>query len=304
MLRALALVSMVLPRAGSLRTPAASVASLATRARQLRKTWEAPTPSTTAEALRFDSSFEYGASSRDFANWLLPGRLMIGQYPGLQPTEPGPSAAECEAHVRRVVGDARVRTFVQLQAELSPQDDAAAWPATGAVQLPDAADRARFPGSFARYAGFADGLGAAVSYIHAPIVDLDVPSDERLAGALGDVLARFEEAPNDAIYVHCWAGCGRAGTVGACVSSLLFPELDADEVLDLVQTGYASRAGADAWPNKRSPETEAQRDFVRAFVAKVRKAAAAVPPAPPSPPPAAKERKWPAWQDDLPSGGL
>ena len=286
-----AAVVLAMPLAAALQT----VETLGKRAQALRKTWNLRAPPSEPDFF-FDSVFQGGepetgsAGPRSFSNWLVPGKIMLGQYPHRQPAVPGPSAAECEAHVRALVGGARVRTFVQLQAELPPQDDVNAWPA-GGVRLPDARDRARFPAAFENYAASA---GADVAYLHSPIVDLDVPDDGALVAALDGVLSRLEAAPGDAVYVHCWGGRGRAGTVGACALSLLFPELDGDEVLDVVQAAYSSRLGASTMPGqlKRSPQTEAQRDFVRAFVGRVR----ARPPT--------KERTWPKWQDDLPSGGL
>ena len=41
-----------------------------------------------------------------------------------------------------------------------------------------------------------------------------------------------------ALYLHCWGGRGRAGLVGACLLSLLRPELDGAAVLDTVQRAY------------------------------------------------------------------
>ena len=75
------------------------------------------------------------------------------------------------------------------------------------------------------------------------------------------------------IYVHCWGGRGRAGLTGSCILSLLYPELDATQVLNLVQSGYDSRAGADLMPDalSKSPQTEEQREFVRQFVMKRRR---------------------------------
>ena len=269
-----------------------TVQSLKQRAQALRTAWDLPLPLPGGDFL-FDSTFRGGDGPRSFSNWLIPGKLVLGQYPFRQPAVPGPSDAECEAHVRALVVGANVRTFVQLQAELPPQDDAAAWP-SGGVLLPDAEDRARFPAAFARYGGYADGLGDDVAYLHSPMIDLDVPGDGALTGALNGVFSRFERRPNDAVYVHCWGGRGRAGTVGACALSLLFPELDGDEILEIVQAAYSSRLGASTMPGqlKRSPQTDAQRACVRAFVDRVRA------------PPIVKERKWPKWQDSLPSGGL
>ena len=94
-----------------------------------------------------------------------------------------------------------------------------------------------------------------------------------LLSALDRFLAHFEDG-GSAIYVHCWGGRGRAGLVGACLYSLLRPELDACAVLDAVQNAYSSRLGAEHMQVglRRSPQTDEQRAFVGSFVERVRTA--------------------------------
>ena len=101
-----------------------------------------------------------------------------------------------------------------------------------------------------------------------------MPEDEAaLLQALRTLLSHYEPG-GSAIYLHCWGGRGRAGLVGACLLSLLWPELNGETVLDAVQGAYNSRAEAGTMPSalKRSPQTDEQRAFVRGFVAKVQAA--------------------------------
>eukprot|EP00966_Prymnesium_polylepis_P162900 3765075-Prymnesium_polylepis.1 len=51
----------------------------------------------------FDSAYVKGGERRGWANWLVEGRLMLGQYPGCQPAVPGPSTTDAQAHLRRVL---------------------------------------------------------------------------------------------------------------------------------------------------------------------------------------------------------
>lgn len=202
---------------------------------------------------------------------------MLGQYPHCQPAEPGPNAAQARAHLRQTLA-AGIDCFVSLQAELPPQDDAAAWP-DGGVPLPEAADRVRWPAPFVRYAPDADAInGTPLKYLHCPINDLSVPSDGLGTGSsllvlLDEIMAHYEGG-GTGVYMHCWGGRGRAGLVGACLLALMRPELSAQAVLDSVQAGYDSRTGASAMPGalKRSPQTDAQRLFVRSFVREARAA--------------------------------
>ena len=44
------------------------------------------------DGFAFDSAYVKDGQPRGWANWLVDGRLMLGQYPHCQPAEPGPSA--------------------------------------------------------------------------------------------------------------------------------------------------------------------------------------------------------------------
>jgi len=199
---------------------------------------------------------------------------MLGQYPHCQPATPGPSQADAQANLRRVFA-AGVTCFTCLQGELPPQDDVAAWPAEG-VPLPDEADRSRWPDTFVRYAVDADAIASELGlppprYLHCPIPDLSTPKDsEALYALLDQIIQHFEG--EGAVYLHCWGGRGRAGLVGACLLSLCRPDLSGDAVLSAVQAAYDTRSGASAMPGalKRSPQTEAQRQYVKSFVSSVR----------------------------------
>lgn len=129
-------------------------------------------------------------------------------------------------------------------------------------------------------------------FIHAPIQDLDVPSSKPLKDLLLRMLQlmasneeentnvqpvshRDDKEPVDSndrdrniIYLHCWGGRGRAGVVAGCLLSLIWPQLTPQEVLDWIQAGYISRAGASKMPTElsTSPQTLQQRNFVKAFV--------------------------------------
>ena len=217
---------------------------------------------------------------------------MVGQYPGQNPESNGPSAEEAREHIRSVVADAGIRTFCCLQSEVPAQDDDDAWKnaenSGGGVYL-DGYARAMWPKPFTWYAPMVrevmecdDNLlesAESIRYLHVPIEDLTVPeSSGEFYGLLGELLEIMDETADNAsssgaaggIYMHCWGGRGRAGLVGSCLLSLLYPELDATQILHLVQSGYDSRAGADRMPKalSKSPQTEEQREFVRQFVSR------------------------------------
>lgn len=232
---------------------------------------------------------------RGFCNWILPGKVMVGQYPGQTPEVDGPSASAVKKHMEALLSFeslSPIRLFCSLQSELPAQDDDDAWNRdNGMIFLEPDSVRRRFPGPFTWYAPLVkDVLEKArrrrmdendrrhhhheddvVTFLHSPIEDLNIPeSQEPFQLLLLQLLTFLDDSDdnNAAIYLHCWGGRGRGGLVGACLLSLIYPTLDASTILDWIQTGYASRLGHDQRPLalSRSPQTDSQRSFVREFV--------------------------------------
>ena len=117
-----------------------------------------PPPSDFAAALAYPSAYlkqdedgKSGAHVRGFCNWIVPGIIMVGQYPGQNPEANGPTEAEAADHIRSVVADAGIRTFCCLQSEVPAQDDDGAWKKTetggGGIYL-DGYARAMWPQPF------------------------------------------------------------------------------------------------------------------------------------------------------------
>ncbi|CAB9515321.1 expressed unknown protein [Seminavis robusta] len=228
--------------------------------------------------LFYPSSFalDGGQQRRGYCNWVIPGRLMIGQYPAQTPAEGGPTYEEVRQHVQLLVEDAKIGLFCSLQSELPPQDDYDTWAQRGGlVFLEPQSLRQRFPHPFTHYAPMVkefwrDDDKDTLQFLHCPIEDLNVPeSQEPLQQLLLDLL-NFLLTPHNkkAIYLHCWGGRGRAGLVGSCLLSLLYPSLSPTDILRIMQTAYASRLGHDTMPSvlSRSPQTDVQRAFVTQFV--------------------------------------
>ena len=90
-----------------------------------------------------------------------------------------------------------------------------------------------------------------------PIRDFSVPSADEMTVILDALDAALER---DVVYVHCWGGSGRTGTVVGCW--LVRHGMDCDEALATIATLRRETAYGD----KRSPESDEQCDFVRAWV--------------------------------------
>jgi protein-tyrosine phosphatase len=103
------------------------------------------------------------------------------------------------------------------------------------------------------YAHLLDGC----RHVRMPIRDMDIPSEEQMRRTL-DLIDRELER-DGTVYVHCWGGAGRTGTVVGCW--LVRRGLIGPAALARIA---ALRAGSPSlWLD--SPQTEAQREMVRSW---------------------------------------
>ncbi|HXW08581.1 MAG TPA: hypothetical protein VD833_25345 [Vicinamibacterales bacterium] len=159
--------------------------------------------------------------------WLLEGRLLAGSYAGSWTRE------KASRKLARFL-EAGIRTFIDLTETSEPLEPYEALLAELACEK----------GLECRYRRFA-------------IRDRDVPTRELMVDILNAIGAEIEEERT--VYVHCWGGIGRTGTVAACW--LIEQGLSAKEALVRVQT---LRWGEPSeW--QLSPETHEQREFVAAW---------------------------------------
>jgi ADP-ribosylglycohydrolase len=108
--------------------------------------------------------------------------------------------------------------------------------------------------------GYEDYLPETAEHVRKPVTDHGVPQD---AAGMAEILAALDAllAAGRRVYLHCRAGIGRTGTVVAChlIEQGLGPEDALHRLNELWQTSDRS----DTWPEV--PETDEQRDFVRAY---------------------------------------
>jgi hypothetical protein len=185
-----------------------------------------PIPPYSLEALR--TPRDTPARPHGNCYWLVPGVLLAGEYPRT------PEEASSRTKLRATL-QAGVRHFVDLTEAhegLLPYDG---------LLSEEAAAR-----------------GLTVSHERHAIRDLEVPTD---ADALRGLLARLRAPREGATYVHCWGGIGRTGTVIGCL--LVELGFSGPQALDLIAMKWQVMAKRHRRP--RSPETEAQHRFVRAW---------------------------------------
>lgn len=167
--------------------------------------------------------------------WAIPGKLLAGNYPGDK--EPVGARRKLSA-----ILDAGVRCFINLMEDR---------------------DRNHSGLPFVPYADLATELaaerGITVQIHRFPICDAGIPTP----GLMQEILACVEQSisQDEPIYLHCWGGHGRTGTVVGCY---------------LIAQGHATKDNfveviaqlRKAVPTHiPSPENSQQRDFVRAYEA-------------------------------------
>ena len=153
--------------------------------------------------------------------WVIPARLLAGEYPG--DAEPTRERARLAALL-----DSGIRTFVDLTDEGE----------TG-------------PGYYSSLRASTEERGTDFTYIRVPIADRSTPSVWTMRCIL-DVLDR-SLADENPVFVHCWAGRGRTGTVVGCFLKRHGHASDGE-----VLTKIADLRRFMPYGKETSPQTEAQ----------------------------------------------
>lgn len=155
------------------------------------------------------------------ASYWVTGSLAAGQYPGTKDPE------ETTAKLARFV-EAGISTFVDLthrRDRLEPYEH----------------------------------LLTTQARLHFPITDDHVPSTAEMTTTLDAIDRALEHG--ETVYVHCWGGHGRTGTVIGCW--LVRHGATSEEAIALI------RERRQAWPvlraNPLSPQTASQHAFVHAW---------------------------------------
>ena len=153
-----------------------------------------------------------------------PGLLLAGEYAGAK------DLSETRHRMERFL-DAGVSLFVDLTEENE-------YPLPYAPTL----------------TAVANERNVTVTHLHMSIRDYSTPTGEQLSSILDELDERLSEGKT--IYVHCWGGIGRTGTVIGCW--LVRHGLTGAQALDQIATWRATIPSA-AHP---SPETEEQRNMI------------------------------------------
>ena len=179
-------------------------------------------------------SLSYPAVPFDRCYWVVPGRFLAGCYPG--DLDPG-----LLQDIVQGLLDTGIRHVVNLMEEAETN-----W---------DGEPFAGYREEFLRRAG---EMKIDVTWARRPIRDLAVPSRGDMTGILNEIDRVI--AADRPVYVHCWGGKGRTGTVVGCYLAR-HAFASGERALEMIRELRASVPGG----GYDSPETERQREMVRSW---------------------------------------
>lgn len=164
------------------------------------------------------------------AYWVLPGALLAGLYPGHF------DSIEAEQKLRALLG-CGIRKVINL---MEPNErDYRGQPFIPYIE---------------RLRALA-GADRTIAWARYPIPDGGLPSHEQMRAILDDIDASL--AAGQPVYVHCWGGKGRTGTVIGCFLVNHY-QMSGDAALQQITV-----LRQHIQPFQPAPENEAQCDFVR-----------------------------------------
>jgi len=121
--------------------------------------------------------------------WVVPGKLLAGGYPGSE------NQMEEERKLKGLI-QAGIRHVISL---MEPQE----------YNRPDDP----FPPYVDHMESFAQKLKISVTFDQISIKDFSVPTERQMVRVLNQIDMCINEKT---VYVHCWGGKGRTGTVVGC----------------------------------------------------------------------------------------
>mmetsp|Transcript_4622 Transcript_4622/g.6452 ORF Transcript_4622/g.6452 Transcript_4622/m.6452 type:complete len:202 (+) Transcript_4622:72-677(+) len=169
----------------------------------------------------------------DWSNWVIKGRVIAGAYPGHQ------NETEHREVIQQIIHKGNVTTFVCLQTE-------------------------KELGRFRSYKEVALTFKEDLQFVHFPIADQNIANFDAVYHLVEDLKSRLHNG--EVLYIHCWGGHGRTGTIIGCLLARLF-DLSGDKALELTQKFHSCRKICKS----TSPQHPSQFKQVRDMAARYQK---------------------------------
>jgi len=166
--------------------------------------------------------------------WVVPGKFLAGYYPGSR------ASVTVQKKLKNLL-EHGVRHIINLMER-------------GEENF----QREKFVSYEHRLQAMARETEINIEVVHMPIPDMKIPPAEVMVSILDEIDGAIEYNP--AVYLHCWGGRGRTGTVVGCYLArhgLAVGEAALDMLCELRQN--------DPIAHLPSPETKIQADFVRTW---------------------------------------
>ena len=110
-------------------------------------------------------------------------------------------------------------------------------------------------------------LVSLMQHIRFPIHDVSIPANiESVKDLIGQIQGILNENDRNKVYIHCWGGVGRTGTIVGCLLSHQH-NYDYKETMDALKKAF-SDCPKSAY--RETPETKEQRDFIARYAAEMK----------------------------------
>ena len=110
-------------------------------------------------------------------------------------------------------------------------------------------------------------LSSHMQHIRFPIQDVSSPASiESVKDLIGQIHGILNESDENKVYIHCWGGVGRTGTIVGCLLSHQH-DFDYEKTMNALKKAF-SDCPKSAY--RHTPETKEQRDFIARYAAEMK----------------------------------
>ena len=193
------------------------------------------------------------------SNWVIPGVLLVGAFPA--EIDDTITFFQISEILKR-----GINKFVCLQNEYRTDVPEEIWKAGEALR-PYFNDVVNIVENKDKFETFAKSIvcdKTDLSFVHFPIKDCGVAADESVLLLCQQLVQSIYEG--NKLYIHCWGGHGRTGTV-VCIMLCIMYGISAEEAMERCQKMHDTR---EHHVEVGSPQTQVQRDQVTRIVALIR----------------------------------